>query len=345
MIRVLSLGVLLWLAAGASLAKTVLVAGHGTDSGICGTSAAPCRSISQAIANAVDGDTISVGPGYYGDLDRDGVWGEPGEELGLDNATCSCVVELSKRVTLISKDGAASTVIDADGDDLDVIAVLASGAGSKIGKAGHGFTLRNSGEFGFSAQLVPHLDVEGNVAEHNAADGFNVRSDGMISRQNRAIENGDDGFTFVGAGGTSTGDVAIGNFDRGFVVEGSDNHLTGAVSIANRQGFIVSLTSGPTRIDKSAALGNQNEGVVISDGVNLTLTSMSIVGNDAVSGNNCGVTNNSALTIHATKSWWGAATGPGALPANLACNPVPGSVTDTSGFLKKELHVLAKPLR
>ena len=41
---------------------------------------APCRSISRGIANAADGDTIVVGPGRYGDLDRDGTLSEPNEE-------------------------------------------------------------------------------------------------------------------------------------------------------------------------------------------------------------------------------------------------------------------------
>jgi len=53
----------------------------GTDSGGCGTKIDPCRSISQAINNGAAGDSISVGPGLYGDLDNDGVLsGTGGEE-------------------------------------------------------------------------------------------------------------------------------------------------------------------------------------------------------------------------------------------------------------------------
>ena len=44
-------------------AATKFVANNGIDSSVCGISAATaCRSISQAIANAADGDVIIVGP-------------------------------------------------------------------------------------------------------------------------------------------------------------------------------------------------------------------------------------------------------------------------------------------
>jgi hypothetical protein len=36
------------------------VANDGSDNGTCGTATKPCRSISQAMENALDGDTIQV---------------------------------------------------------------------------------------------------------------------------------------------------------------------------------------------------------------------------------------------------------------------------------------------
>ena len=48
------------------------VTNNGVDNQACGTKAAPCRSISQAIAYAKDGDKILVGPGRYGDLNGNG---------------------------------------------------------------------------------------------------------------------------------------------------------------------------------------------------------------------------------------------------------------------------------
>src|SRR5205085_3298064 len=92
---------------------TLYVANNGIDgaSCSCGTKGAPCRSITCAIGNAVAGDTIIVGPGKYGDLDDSGTIGQAGEENGSPG--CGCVLSLNKSVTLVSSDGAASTVIDA----------------------------------------------------------------------------------------------------------------------------------------------------------------------------------------------------------------------------------------
>ena len=44
-------------------AGTLAVANHGVDGPTCGAKASPCRSISNAIANASPGDKIVVGPG------------------------------------------------------------------------------------------------------------------------------------------------------------------------------------------------------------------------------------------------------------------------------------------
>src|SRR5258706_5326104 len=95
-------------------AATKFVANNGIDSSVCGTTAATaCRSISQAIANAADGDVIVVGPGRYGDLNDDGVFGDPGEEFFP--GPCGCMIQVNKSVTIISRDGAASTILDAAG--------------------------------------------------------------------------------------------------------------------------------------------------------------------------------------------------------------------------------------
>src|SRR5438477_2130817 len=63
----------LLLPAGAAYARTLTVAANGVDSARCGTSV-PCRSVSQAINLAVDGDIIVVGPGRYGDLTLTSSW-------------------------------------------------------------------------------------------------------------------------------------------------------------------------------------------------------------------------------------------------------------------------------
>src|SRR5512132_1509340 len=60
---------------GSVVADTLTVANNGLDSDTCGSSAAPCRSISQAIDNASEGDTLVVGPGRYGDLNGNRILG------------------------------------------------------------------------------------------------------------------------------------------------------------------------------------------------------------------------------------------------------------------------------
>src|SRR5215208_2160256 len=127
---------------------TIYVADNiGTDGAGCGASATtPCRSISQAIANAVAGDTIIVGPGRYGDLNRNGVLGEPGEITGYSTPpSCACVLLVDKRVILISSAGAAVTMID--GRSVDVIQnVLLSTAGGEFGRPGQGLTVTGTAQ-------------------------------------------------------------------------------------------------------------------------------------------------------------------------------------------------------
>ena len=89
------------------------VANFGVDSPDCGLQETPCRSISQAIRNASEGDTVFVGPGLYGDLNHNGVVGELGEEGASIPSGESCLVCVSKRLTLLSQRGAAHTTIDA----------------------------------------------------------------------------------------------------------------------------------------------------------------------------------------------------------------------------------------
>src|SRR5262245_28480935 len=84
-------------------AKTVYVANDGLDGVACGAKTSAGRSISQGIARAAAGDTVLVGPGRYGDLDLDGVLGEPGEEAGID-----AVLDVNKAVRVYSTDGADS---------------------------------------------------------------------------------------------------------------------------------------------------------------------------------------------------------------------------------------------
>ena len=91
------------------------VTADGTDSGTCGTLAAPCRSITQGIARAGTSDHILVGPGHYGP------------------------VVLSKAVTLESSAGAAATVIT--DPNVGGTAVRITAVGALFGTPSKGFTV------------------------------------------------------------------------------------------------------------------------------------------------------------------------------------------------------------
>ena len=113
--QTLMVGLLVVLAFAPAHAVTLRVANNGQNVAGCGQAGAtPCRSITRAIANASDGDTILVGPGKYGDLNGSGVLGGVGEEIGNVDG-CNCVVNVNKRVRLRSTAGADATTIDGRG--------------------------------------------------------------------------------------------------------------------------------------------------------------------------------------------------------------------------------------
>jgi hypothetical protein len=123
--------------------RSLLVGNEGTDSPSCGGPNNKCRSISQAIRNSADGDTVFVEAGVYGDLNHNGIIGELGEERGgvLDpnNRSCDCLVLIDKRITVLSERGAAATIIDASTAALAGVRSLSEGA--VFGYTGMGFTV------------------------------------------------------------------------------------------------------------------------------------------------------------------------------------------------------------
>lgn len=158
---VLVFGVLVGRAYGA----TWQVASFGADSPTCGTSSAPCRTISQAVANASAGDSIVVGPGVYGDVNGDGDLADAGEE---NSSVSGKTIVISKALAVLSRDGAASTVIRNVGN---AEAVYIAVGGVTLGKKGRGFTIRG----GAPGSVGVHIDASasgvtlmGNVLDNHA---------------------------------------------------------------------------------------------------------------------------------------------------------------------------------
>ena len=91
---------------------TLWVGNLGVDNASCRSQQSPCRSISQAIENAADGDTIKVGPGHYGNVSGTSTYGGLGDEHPQIISNGGCVVCVTKAVRIYSVGGAAVTVIE-----------------------------------------------------------------------------------------------------------------------------------------------------------------------------------------------------------------------------------------
>ncbi len=171
--------------ATAGWAATLQVSNVGTDSPSCGSSSSPCRTISQAIANANAGDTILVGPGLYGDINADGDLSDPGEEnSGVGGKT----IVVSKPLLILSRDGAGATVIRNVGG-ADAISIAANGV--TLGKKTRGFTVRGGSPGSVGVRLEPGVSsvtIMGNVFDNHAGglgwlagSGHNIRNNWWLN--------------------------------------------------------------------------------------------------------------------------------------------------------------------
>jgi hypothetical protein len=156
-------------------AATLWTMTWGTDSASCGSGGSPCRSISQAIANAQDGDAIHVGPGRYGNVNGDSTFSGPGDERPEANAAkwdgSGCILCINKGVHIYSTAGADLTVIDSGGPQSQYQStVLILSDGVDFGGDQHGFTITGGNAHGvaiepnFSAKGVArNISVNGNI--------------------------------------------------------------------------------------------------------------------------------------------------------------------------------------
>lgn len=297
--------------AGTAGAVTLHVQNNGVDSATCGTVAAPCRSITRAIANSVPKDRILVGPGRYGDLNGNGVLGEPGEEPGS--------VFVSKPLTLESEEGAGATLIDMSGLHIDVIRVTVGAPGSVIGLPGRGFTL-SAGGWGLSTEpgFPGFLQISGNIAINNIENGFLLHAEGpYFVTNNLAIRNGTAGFLVHGGTGHKfRQNVAVGNGFEGFTSDfGAGHEFSYNLAIGNvGEGFHMGLDTGVT-LRGNSALGNKSFGMALVS-TTATVAQNNIYSNDPLT--NCGLKSVDS-TVNAANNFFGAATGPGSDPADNVC--------------------------
>ncbi len=333
-------GMLLTLGVGErAQATTLFVANNGLDTSTCGGNHHPCRSISQAVARANAGDQIMVGPGRYGDLNRNGIFGEPGEEVAEAGFGCFCMIHLDKRVTLVSRDGALVTVLDAGGAVATTVRISASGV--VLGRPGHGFLLTGAGggTLGVGCCVgASNVTVAGNIASGNSGDGIAISGSANRVSGNLAIGNGNFGFSIFGSGSTVRGNVASAN-GNGIAISGIGHLLRENVASGNSFFGVFVFDSGrQIELFRNAILGNGASGIQLTPMSDATIRRNNIYGNSG-----CGLINASERSITANNNFWGAATGPGADPADNVCDFV-NSKTVFMPFGTREFTVPLQPV-
>jgi parallel beta-helix repeat protein len=223
-------------AGGAAQAKTLYVTTTGVDGLTCGTVQAPCRSISQTIANATAGDILLVSPGRYGDVNQDGDFNDPGDEAATaDIDGYLTMITVNKRLTLLSSAGAGATVLDGGKRVAAVVKITASRV--IFGALGHGFTMRNGQagddrDFGSGLKVdydTSNVTISGNIARDSTSMGFWLMGRGHTITHNTAKHNtlGFEacGFQITGGGHAVTYNVSTengGEEGHGFCVGGQD---------------------------------------------------------------------------------------------------------------------------
>jgi len=318
--------------ASAAGAATLRVESYGVDSDSCGEKAAPCRSIGRAIDNAGVRDAILVGPGVYGDLDLDGVLGEPGEE-GADAATCDCLILVDEVVSIRSAAGAAATVVK--GSETVTFAFKVAAPGVVLGSRNRGFS--------FVGDDLARVDGAGARFGGNVLVGVDVAlfGAGSVASDDRAF--GSD-LALYGEGTLLERSVVAGS-PFGFYSEiqsGPPQRIERSVFVGNSWGIFAN-GDGQAEFDRCAVVGNRRFGANL--GPNTSAAALSLFGNGAapegMEAFNCGARSNGS---EITRSFWGSPAGPGEDPADALCEPGMGTSTILP-VSAKEIRVKLKPLR
>lgn len=332
-------------AAATASAASLYVANTGIDSGSCGTKTDPCRSITQGVANASVGDTVVVGPGTYGNIDHDFTIGEAGEEVGGTVDFWDCMLVIDKPVTVVSSAGAFSTVIKMGPATAPDATVCLDAAGAVLGASGKGFTVEGPDTASpFSAVLVSEPSVgavvTGNVTTCRDSNAYGILS---MAQQAQILSNRAPGGCTVGISSSGDASVLKGNASdlnfTGFSVSGDGVIFDGNVAQGNFTGL--SMYSD-VAVSRSSFMGNAGAGVWVKlpgSGTG-SVTTSNFLGNGNFSYPNCGVFDEAAGTTTFEGNWWGAASGPGADPADAKCN---GTMPTT--FADKPISVKLKGTR
>lgn len=351
-LAILLLGVLLMASAPVVQAATLYVGDTGVDGRGCGFDlTTPCRSITRAISHASSGDTILVGPGRYGDLDGSGVLGDaPGEELG--SAGCDCVLSIDKNVIVISTTGAAVTIVDGRSANVDAT-VRVRAVGGEFGRPGKGFMVTETARKDSAGDFAGMFTGTGIASSNNSAD-VKIRGNQVIFTRVSTSRSGAPGIRTSNDASIRIEGNQVMHWWAGILGDGapivSKNQvigaevgisMTGGMTGAKVLGNVVTANAvgifwtGPTTVTGNAAYMNAAAGFwrLPSSGV---FSRNNLFANDV---SDCGLVNEGGDGFSAINNYWGAPSGPGSLPANMAC----GDTTIESSFATQPFVV--KPLK
>ena len=314
------------------------VTNNGVDTQVCGRKATPCRSISQAIAYAKDGDKILVGPGRYGDVNGNGNFSDSGDESAEVNFGCVCMIKVNKSITLKSSDGAASTILDASGADLRVVVIQANGV--TFGRRNAGFMMTNARREGLLLDgNTLGVTIVGNIAERtgtNGNDAITIQGGQHKVAENIAINNARAGLGIHGSGHTVIHNVSSNNllgYNLSFSGRFMNNYSTG------NQLNGMDVNANGLQIDHNAIIGNKQLGLRVFTS-NVSITENNIFSNGTFGGN-CGLQSDAA-TLAAPYNFWGAASGPGPDPADAVCVSTAGNVVTVAPVATQPFRIQAK---
>ena len=322
-LRIFLTAAVLLVVARSAQGGTLYVGNDGTDSGGCGPKKFPCRSISQAIANASVGDKILVGPGRYGDLDGSGT---PGDSAGEETPApgCGCMIAMNKNVVILSTNGAAETLIDARTADVNNNVLLITNGG-EFGRPGKGFLVTETTHQQGAGIAVDsnNVAIRGNqlIAAHPNAGALGIVAifpGEVVVIEGNQVVNWNFAINVVGPGKTVRKNVVAMN-STGIQVR--DGVMVGNVAIGNASGAGLQPV-GTTNALRNAALGNTGPGISISNGFSGVVEKNNLFGNG-----DCGLFNFGINGAVATDNYWGAATGP---TVTDVCNLDIGMATATT---------------
>ena len=341
-------------------AATRYVADTGADGPSCGLAlTSACRSITQAIALAAAGDTIIVGPGRYGDRNRNGVLGDiPGEETGAPG--CDCVLLINKNVIVVSSAGAAVTTIDGTFVDANETVLLMTDGG-EFGRPGKGFTVTETGRYNSSGSSrlfrgsavlldAANVMVRGNqfvftraadsvneaMHDFSAAAAIGSVNDAPIRIEGNLVMSWEIGIVGSGAAVISKNQV-VGNL-KGIQASGGD--VVGNVVTGNHFGIMV--LGNPTVVG-NGVYKNRVTGISGGGGSSPVLSKNNLFGN-ADDMPQCGLWNGGVVGLKATNNYWGSPAGPGTLSGGDSVCHSFGGTTTTAPFATKPFAVkIMKP--